>query len=63
MCAPVYPTAMDLVVFAPNRRGAACCIGWLDLVNLVGLFEPVATQPVSANTAWAKPSRWNDCGE
>jgi GNAT superfamily N-acetyltransferase len=45
MRSPVYPAGMDLVVFTPEGRGAACCIGWLDAVNQVGLFEPVATHP------------------
>ncbi|MEZ4617399.1 MAG: GNAT family N-acetyltransferase [Caldilineaceae bacterium] len=35
----------DLIVVAPDGRGAATCTIWFDPVNGVGLFEPVATHP------------------
>ena len=30
---------------APDGRGASACTIWLDPVNRIGLFEPVATHP------------------
>lgn len=40
-----YDGERDLIVVAPDGRGAAACTIWLDRVNGVGLFEPVATHP------------------
>jgi GNAT superfamily N-acetyltransferase len=42
---PVYDGERDLLVRAPDGRGAAACTLWYDRVNRVGLFEPVATHP------------------
>ncbi len=41
----VYDGARDLFVRSPDGRGASACTIWLDAVNGVGLFEPVATHP------------------
>lgn len=41
----IYEGERDLFVRAPDGRGAAACTIWLDAVNGVGLFEPVATHP------------------
>jgi ribosomal protein S18 acetylase RimI-like enzyme len=41
----VYEGERDLLVRAPDGRGASACTIWLDPVNAVGLFEPVATHP------------------
>ena len=41
----VYDGARDLVVRAPDGRGASACTIWFDAINGVGLFEPVATHP------------------
>jgi GNAT superfamily N-acetyltransferase len=41
----VYDGERDLLVTAPDGRGAAACTIWFDAVNVVGLFEPVATHP------------------
>lgn len=38
-----YDGERDLLVIAPDGRGAAACTIWFDPVNRVGLFEPVAT--------------------
>lgn len=43
--APLYDSALDLVVVAPDGRLAAFCLCWLDEVNKVGLVEPVGTHP------------------
>ncbi|MEZ4713738.1 MAG: GNAT family N-acetyltransferase [Caldilineaceae bacterium] len=43
--AAVYDGERDLIVIAPDGRGAAACTIWFDPVNGVGLFEPVATHP------------------
>lgn len=45
MRSPVYPSAIDVMAFAPDGRGAACCVCWTDDELDVGLFEPVATHP------------------
>lgn len=42
---PVYERERDLVAAAPDGRIAAFAIWWPDLVNKVGLFEPVGTHP------------------
>jgi mycothiol synthase len=41
----VYAGERDLFVRSPGGRGASACTIWLDAVNGVGLFEPVATHP------------------
>lgn len=41
----VYDGERDLFVRSPDGRGASACTIWLDPVNWVGLFEPVATHP------------------
>ncbi|MEZ4869406.1 MAG: GNAT family N-acetyltransferase [Caldilineaceae bacterium] len=38
-----YAGERDIIAIAPDSRGAAACTIWLDPVNGVGLFEPVAT--------------------
>jgi len=45
MRSDVYDGERDLLVLAPDGRGAAMCTIWFDPVNAVGLFEPVATHP------------------
>ncbi len=45
MRSPVYDPSLDLVTEAPDGRFASFCICWLDIVNQVGLFEPVGTHP------------------
>jgi ribosomal protein S18 acetylase RimI-like enzyme len=48
MALPGYQPDLDLVAIAPSPSGgtvAAFCLGWLDGVNRVGLFEPVGTRP------------------
>lgn len=45
MASPVYDGERDLLVRAPDGRGAAACTLWYDRVNGVGLFEPVVTHP------------------
>jgi GNAT superfamily N-acetyltransferase len=45
MGSPAYDGQRDLLVRAPDGRGAAACTIWFDPVNAVGLFEPVATHP------------------
>jgi len=41
----VYDGERDLFVRSPDGRGASACTIWFDPVNVVGLFEPVATHP------------------
>ncbi len=41
----VYDGERDLFVRSPDGRGASACGIWFDVVNAVGLFEPVATHP------------------
>ncbi len=45
MGSAVYAGERDLLVRAPDGRGASACTIWLDEGNRVGLFEPVATHP------------------
>jgi GNAT superfamily N-acetyltransferase len=45
MGSAVYEGERDLLVRAPDGRGASACTIWFDTVNAVGLFEPVATHP------------------
>lgn len=45
MGSAVYDGERDLLVRAPDGRGAAACTIWFDAVNAVGLFEPVGTHP------------------
>lgn len=40
-----YTSATDVVAAAPDGSIAAFCITWIDLLNRVGLFEPVGTHP------------------
>ncbi len=42
MASPTYRQALDIVCAAPGGAIAACTIVWLDEVNRVGIFEPVA---------------------
>ena len=41
----VYDGERDLFVRSPDGQGASACTIWFDLVNAVGLFEPVGTHP------------------
>ena len=45
MGSAVYDGQRDLLVRAPDGRGASACTIWFDSVNAVGLFEPVGTHP------------------
>jgi mycothiol synthase len=45
MGSSVYDGQRDLLVRSSDGRGASACTIWFDLVNGVGLFEPVATHP------------------
>jgi ribosomal protein S18 acetylase RimI-like enzyme len=45
MRSPVYRAEQDIVAVAANGQVGAFCIVWTDLLNKVGLFEPVGTQP------------------
>ena len=45
MRSPAYDPELDIVAVDPQGRVGAFCIVWPDLVNKVGLFEPVGTHP------------------
>jgi mycothiol synthase len=45
MRSPVYDPELDIVAVAADEQVGAFCIVWTDLVNRVGLFEPVGTHP------------------
>ena len=45
--APGYDTDLDTVVVAPDGTVAAAALAWLDRANAIGLYEPVATRPVT----------------
>ncbi len=45
MRSPVYQPELDIVAVAPDGQIGAYCMVWTDLVNKVGLFEPVGTHP------------------
>jgi ribosomal protein S18 acetylase RimI-like enzyme len=45
MRAPGYDRDLDLSAEAPDGRFGAYCICWMDPINGVGEFEPVATRP------------------
>lgn len=45
MTSPGYSPDREFVVEAPNGDLAAFCVAWPDVVNRVGLFEPVAVHP------------------
>ncbi len=45
MRSPVYRPDQDIVAVSPDGQVVSFCIVWTDLVNKVGLFEPVGTHP------------------
>jgi mycothiol synthase len=45
MRSPVYDNELDIIAVDPLGQVGAFCIVWPDLVNKVGLFEPVGTHP------------------
>jgi GNAT superfamily N-acetyltransferase len=45
MRSPVYDPELDIVAVRSDGQVGAFCIVWTDLVNRVGLFEPVGTNP------------------
>jgi GNAT superfamily N-acetyltransferase len=45
MGSAAYDGERDLFVRSPDGQGASACTIWLDPLNRVGLFEPVATHP------------------
>ena len=45
MRSPVYDPHWDVVAADPDGQIGAFCIAWPDLLNKVGLFEPVGTHP------------------
>ncbi|RJQ71529.1 GNAT family N-acetyltransferase [Pseudonocardiaceae bacterium YIM PH 21723] len=45
MATPTYRPEFDLVVRIPDGRFVANCLGWLDPITRVGVFEPVGTHP------------------
>src|SRR4030042_2612488 len=45
MRSPVYCQNLDIVAITPDGKIGAFCIVWMDVVNKVGLFEPVGTHP------------------
>ena len=45
MTSPGYSADREFLVEAPNGDLAAFCVTWPDVVNRVGMFEPVAVHP------------------
>lgn len=45
MRSPVYHPEFDIVAVATDGQIGAFCIVWIDMINKVGLFEPVGTHP------------------
>jgi GNAT superfamily N-acetyltransferase len=45
MTSPGYSPDREFVVEAPNGDLAAFCVTWPDVINRIGLFEPVAVHP------------------
>ena len=45
MTSPGYSPDREFIVEAPNGDLAAFCVTWPDVINRVGLFEPVAVHP------------------
>jgi ribosomal protein S18 acetylase RimI-like enzyme len=42
---PGYPHGCDWAAIAPDKRVAAFCIAWPDVVSRIGQIEPVGTHP------------------
>ncbi|MEH7237968.1 GNAT family N-acetyltransferase [Bacillus sp. JJ1562] len=40
-----YDSSLDWVIESPNGELAAFCLIWFDAINMVGLLEPVGTDP------------------
>jgi ribosomal protein S18 acetylase RimI-like enzyme len=45
MRSPAYVPGRDLVSVTPDGQFVTFCIYWIDIVNQVGLFEPMGTHP------------------
>jgi len=51
---PVYDPELDVVVEDADGRFLAYCIGWLDVSNGIGHFEPVGCRPAYTGRGYAR---------
>jgi ribosomal protein S18 acetylase RimI-like enzyme len=51
---PIYDPELDVVLEDAGGRFLAYCVGWLDIVNGFGHFEPVGCRPSVAGRGYAR---------
>jgi ribosomal protein S18 acetylase RimI-like enzyme len=52
--APIYDPELDVVLEDASGRFVAYCIGWLDMANRFGHFEPVGCRPAFTGRGYAR---------
>jgi ribosomal protein S18 acetylase RimI-like enzyme len=52
--APIYDPELDVVLEDASGRLVAYCIGWLDMANRFGHFEPVGCRPAFTGRGYAR---------
>jgi len=52
--APIYDPELDVVLEDASGRFLAYCIGWLDVANGLGHFEPVGCRPAFTGRGYAR---------
>ena len=52
--APIYEAELDVVLEDTSGRFLAYCIGWLDVANRLGNFEPVGCRPAFTRRGYAR---------
>ena len=52
--APLYDPELDIVLEDPSGRFLSYCIGWMDIANGIGHFEPVGCRPDFTGRGYAR---------